>query len=180
MNRPEGSGIRAPRPWTREAIHAQCTEEGICRLWRGSVDSYGYPRAHIDGSSQLLRPYIWRSIMGKTLRERYRLIMRCGNRLCVSEECIATKTYKAVAEIQAAVAKTDPLMIARFRDGAKKAGHSKLSAEIAADIRATSGSDIEIATLFGINRSTVGRIRRGDIWASPKVATSVFNFGATL
>jgi hypothetical protein len=181
MTRKEGAGLRTARKvWTMDDIRAKCDEVGECLLWKGAVDAYGYPRAHIDGRSQLLRPFIWREIQGKELRKGYRLSIRCGNRLCLGESCLVMRSYKIVAQLHGEAAKQNPLMVARFREGARKSGLSKLTADIAAEIRASGASDEDVALRYGICRSTAGRIRRGDIWAAPKVANSIFNLAASM
>lgn len=182
MTTKEGAGLRAytPKTWSMDDIRANCEEIGECLLWKGAVDAYGYPRVRTHGKSQLLRPFIWREIRGNELRPGYRLSIRCGNRLCLGEDCLVMRSYKVVAQLHGAKAKLDPLMVARFREGAKNSGRSKLDAAKVAEIRASNGTDEEISQRYGICRSSAGKIRRGDIWAAPKIATSIFNFGATL
>lgn len=178
--RKEGSGLCTARVWTMDTVRSNCTEDGDCLLWKGCIDVNGQPRASISGKATYVRAYVYKTLCGKVLNGGRRLSTSCGNPACLAEEHIVAMTPKAISQRWMKQYLQQPINRQRFVDAAHRSGNTKLNAELAEQIRQSSEPDEVVASRYGVDRSSIGKIRRGKSYAAPKVATSVFNFAGTL
>lgn len=168
------------RIWTMDTVRSFCTEDGDCLIWAARTDKHGQPRACIAGKATYVRAFVYGVVCGKVLNAGRRLSTSCGNSTCLAQEHVVAMTVKAISERAMARYLQQPLNRKKFVDAAHKSGHTKLNAEIAEQIRQSGEADEVVAARYGVDRSSVGKIRRGKSYAAPKVATSVFNFAGTL
>lgn len=158
---------------TLEAIKAKCAiDQDGCWIWNGGT-SYGKPRAIFDDKSCLVRRVSF-ELAGKMPKRGAPVVFaKCEKDLCVSPECMAKKSHKQAlgeaAERGVYSASASPAK--RFRAALKS--NAVLNAEQVKVIRSMTCSHKEIAEKFGVNKATIGRIRRGETWKN--YSASVFN-----
>ncbi len=163
---------------TLENLHMHATEEEGCLLWSHSVNSKGYPQACLDGKTgQMVRRYVYACLCGKPLHKGYVVTSRCRRALCITPECLVGKSR-------------GQLMLQEYRDGVRgtracyegrvaalvKQGRTKLSLEIARQMRNSEESEADLARLHGVHRRTVNKILNGQAWRDPITSASVFTW----
>lgn len=179
MNRPEGSGIRVSKSgvktvWSMDEVRSRCDEVGNCLIWRGGVNSAGYPMASFKGKSKSVGSIVYTDILGKERKLRYRLTTRCHNPRCVSDICLHQSKH---GDILSAAHKrrreSDPLSLRRDQRASSRA---KLSPEIAEEVRASPKTAIELGAELGVHPESIRSIRRGNAYKAPmSAANSVFD-----
>jgi len=148
-------------------------EVGDCLEWTGGINSAGHPIAHLDGiGGTLVRRWIaqqeGRHIAGKLIR------MKCGNRLCVHPEHMATMTRKQLHQglaktgAHASLSKRLSCVRARLRT-------SKLSLEQVREIRASADPVRDLSARYGVSGSTIRNVRTGRSWG---LLVTPFGMGA--
>ena len=179
--------------YTLEAIRANCAEVGDCLEWQGHFTSNGYPRIHdaeLDryvgvrnvvyalGHGLPLHAPITTEEHGKVKPALMR--MRCGNRRCVSLEHMRAMTHAQVGQAAAAMGNfSTPQRIAAVTSGIRKVRKTKITMEIAREIRASEGTCRDQAARYGVSASFVAKVKRGDLWRETVAVSSVFALGAT-
>lgn len=161
-----------------DQIRMRCTEEGTCLLWNQGLHCKGYPQARIDGRPQLVHRYVYTQIMGREVPKNRVVSNRCGNRLCVSPQCLTAITYGA--RLSRAYKRGNRLAAAEYvnrLEAAIKAGKAKLSFEIADHIRAERMDETNeaLAKEYGVHPKTIYEVKRGKRWMRRLPASSVFN-----
>ena len=139
-------------------------EEGECWIWTGST-SNGYPTVKRNRENLYVRSLIW-TYNGKTRRPGENITATCGNKLCINPACLRSQTVSAInraaAKRGAWSSASRALKISAARR--KNTAVLKLNMDIAREIRASNESGPVMAERYGVNRSLVNAIRRGDIW----------------
>jgi hypothetical protein len=160
---------------TLENLPMFCTEEGDCLLWNLSLNSTGKPQARLEGKSgSLVQRYVYQTLMGKQLQPGRRITTRCQNPICVAPGCLFASTFSAILKRSYATGKRSTSDEYAARLGRHiSAGKTKLTAEIAQQIRESEETGIALARKHGVNPDTIYRIRQGLSWRSPLVS-SVF------
>jgi hypothetical protein len=171
---PEGKRKRR-NTWNMDEVRARSEEVGNCLIWRQSVNSGGAPSASVRGKTMTVRRLVYVELLGKEIRSGKRLTVRCHNPLCVSDHCIVQQSVSLILrEARQRALACDPMTIRREQRASSQA---KLTPEIAAQIRASAESSIELAKHYGVHPETIRGIRRGRTYVMPKVvANSVFNW----
>ena len=128
-----------------------------CMRWAGAMNS-GQIMARVDGKKLNVRTELWRLYGKKPLPPGFCVRSVCGDPLCLAREHM-------IAEAHAAPTRNRPRPVhVRAKIAAGKRANSKITMTVADEIRASTMSEREIASKFGIHPSMVGRIRRGDNW----------------
>jgi hypothetical protein len=152
-------------------IKAHAYEEGDCLIWTGTYSGVTplvwLPKPGTEGNSRSVRRVIAEhlSLKGK---KNFNATVRCGNLRCVCPAhvqlvAISTISHRA---IEATGHTRNPARAARVARANRARG--KLTWAQVAEIRASTASERELALKYGVNRSTIGRARRGLIWAQPQ------------
>lgn len=160
---------------TLESLPRYCTEEGDCLIWNQSCNSGGKPQARLDGKGWLVQRYVYFVLKERPIDAKLRLTTRCGHRMCVSPDCIVASSYGAI--LKRAYAKgnrSTALEYTKRVASLVKQGRTKLSYELAQEIRASDESGASIARRLGMNAGTVNRIKSGHYWRQP--CTDVFTW----
>lgn len=138
------------------------TGELGCRNWEGGVNSKGYGVLLANGRLELAHRVAYVLFVGR-IPDGMFVLHKCDNPRCVNPDHLVLGTH----------ADNMADMVAKGRQTAgPKNANARLSCEDVADLRELykSGgySYAELAIFFGISRSYVGAIIRGEYWRLPQ------------
>jgi hypothetical protein len=148
-----------------DRIKHKIRECGDCWEWIGNPKSeHGkrYPQASIDGKWWNVRRYVYS--LHKELRSGLSVVPKCGNPYCINPEHCKALTERQKCQQAAAkgayssVARSKKIAVARRR------AFAKLDEAKVAEIRESDESGPKLAARYGIDKSLVNRIRRGEAW----------------
>lgn len=150
---------------------------GDCWLWQGKLDERGRGRVWHNGHIKLHHRAVWEILVGR-IPDGALLCHHCDNPRCANPSHLYVGDGKTnVADMfdrHRHWTQVDPTRAQSLGkiNGAKNTWargernpKAKLSADQAAQIRDSRESATVVARRFGIDRATVHRIRRGDLWA---------------
>lgn len=121
-------------------------DENGCHLWRGAKDKSGYSQVEIGGRSFYAHRAIWHAHYGwieKGLQVDH---------ICHTRNCVNIKHLRVVTHAE----------------NCQSRRNTKLTQAQADKIRLAAGTQLEIAKKYGVNQTTVGDIKRGEIWKNPE------------
>lgn len=170
-----------------EDIKARCIEVGECWEWQGNISSNGVPTACLPtvypkqpgtrSARVTINALAWECRTGRSAQGK-QVWRSCCNHACVNPAHMRAGTREQMCEALAKLGtyKRSPGDIAAITKGKRKAG--KLSIEQAREIRASSLSGIALAPIYGVDKSLISRIRRGEAWRETSLpSASVFTWG---
>lgn len=148
---------------TIESLMALTTEEGDCRLWDKYLGN-GVPMIFHDGKLIQVRKLML-MLQGIEVRTRY-TSPSCNNPLCVEPSHIVQRTSKQQHSHMAKMVSASPSNHSRIIKitKARREQVGKITQEQAIEIRMSDESGPVLADRFGITRSMVNRIKRGQSW----------------
>lgn len=171
--------------WTRERwlgeLRNSVEAVGECLEWQGAYMGKtplvycpaGMHKTCMRGSRQSVRSVLWALAHGEAPQDQ---IIRagCGNWRCVLEQhwqvlTRRTQTLEQSKRGEFATVKR------RTAGRAKGRARAKLDAHKAHEIRHSPAPSLELAQRFGVSRSTITAIRRGQLWSV--VAPGAWAFG---
>jgi hypothetical protein len=138
-------------------------EVGECWEWQGAVQSNSpVPTMNYKGKVAPVRRHIAEE-RGVPLQDKL-ATHSCGNQLCVNPDHVVLITRK---RLQARIAKEtlyqlNAIRRKRLSDNART--RSKLTLEVALQIRDAEGTQRQIAAQFGVSQATVSAIKLGKTW----------------
>lgn len=145
-----------------EKIQRHVTIEGDCLEWRGCMNG-SIPTMKHDGKVANVRRLVMieRGVPMKGFIATY----TCGNPMCVNPEHTARSSRaqmnrRIMADMSSA---TNALRSKRIAE-VKRRTDAKLSQADVEQIRASGDTHQDLATRFGISKSIIGRIKRGEMW----------------
>lgn len=148
-------------------FHARCDEIGECWEWRArQTKEHGrrYPQIRVQGKTYNVRRAIYEAKHGE-VRQGLFVVPTCGNLYCVNpDHCKAmTESQKSrhAAKRGAFSSLTRSRSIAVAR---RKAAYGKLDIDRAREIRLSDEPGPVLAQKYGIDKSLVNRIKRGEAW----------------
>lgn len=177
--------------YTLDAIRANCTDVGDCMEWDGHFTFNGYPRIFDAETHRYIgvRNVVHALTHGLPIHAPVKVLdegkmkpgllrMCCNNWRCVSPEHMRAMTHSQVGKAAAALGhfKT-PQRIAAVTAGIRKVRKTKITLEIAREIRASDGPCHQQAARFGVSTSFVAKVKRGDLWRETVAVSSVFALG---
>ena len=145
-----------------EKIQRHVTIEGDCWEWHGCMQGSIPTMKHKNGVSNVRRlVLIDRGVPMKGFIATY----TCGNPMCVNPEHTARSSRaqmnrRIMADMSSA---TNTLRSKRIAE-VKRRTDAKLSQDDVDQIRASSDTHQHLAARFGISKSIIGRIKRGEMW----------------
>ena len=168
---------------TIENLPMYCIEEGECLLWKQGVQSNGYPQARLDGRTQLVRRYVYVTLMGKELIRGRAAVAKCGNIRCVAPGCIVSRTFgKVLSDCYANGSRSASTGYLSMIKRMEKQGRTKLDFEKAREIRTRVESTDDLAREFGCSPSAIKEARSGRSWRNGHSAShpgaSVFSWAS--
>lgn len=148
----------------RERLLAQATITlHGCWEWTGRRDKDGYGIAKLKGKSRRAHRLIWQATFG-TIPDRLLICHQCDNPPCIRPDHLFLGTPKG--NIQFSVARGRHAILKNRKDQpGEKNGQAKLSrADVMLIAKSKNGSR-KVAAEFGISKTQVLRIRRGQSWS---------------
>lgn len=149
------------RHWTiaqKLALYSSKPAPDACWEWTGSLGTTGYGQLNVGGRPQHAMRLAWIEANGPIPSGRH-VLHRCDNRKCINP---AHLWLGAHADNMA-----DKISKGRQMRG-RGHPHAKLSDETVRAIRTATGTNREIGARYGIDPSTVCRIKAGLRWAHVK------------
>lgn len=145
-----------------EKIQHHVTIEGDCWEWRGCMQG-SIPMMKHDGKVANVRRLVLidRGVPMTGFIATY----TCGNPACVNPEHTGRSTRtrmnrRIMADMNAA---TNTLRIKRIAE-VRRRTDAKLSLDDVSQIRASDEKHEDLAARYGVSKSLIGRIRRGEVW----------------
>jgi hypothetical protein len=167
---------------TIESILAQCEEVGDCLEWQGRMQN-GSPQVYVgrvNGKSRYrtARRVFTELLVCGPIHPFMRCTTTCGNERCLAQEHLKMRTYKQMARINAKRGlQSTPHARAAIARGRRNRSDVKLSLEKAREIRQSPLTGVQLAAVYGVNRTLIGAIRRNEIWRESLPGASVFALG---
>lgn len=144
-------------------LETHIEEIGDCWEWTGAMQSNApTPVINYNRKAQPVRRALAEA-MGKPITNKL-VTCKCRNELCVNPDHLLVVTRKRLQEMVSKERKytSNPVRMRKLAEKARE--HSKLTTELAAQIREADGSQREIAARYGVSQSTVSVIKRGVTW----------------
>lgn len=152
---------------TYKRLASCCKEDGDCLIWQGGTNSAGHPKSPArreDGTrtSVSTRRLMWVAVHG-SVDSKARITVTCGNSRCLEPTHLKAAT---VSEVSIQSNARLHVKAKRFATCAKqkRTGQTKLSIEIAREIRSRDTTIDEEAKRYGVHRTLVSAIRRNIVW----------------
>lgn len=148
-----------------EIIKGRCIEEGECWIWQGAYSSNGYPIMKAAGvkSGCLLVRRLVVELDGRPAKPRQPVAASCDDKRCCNPACLKPSSTSAIGK-KAGKNGAYSRMSRRAKIAASRRGHGKLNYEQAAEIRLSKESGPVLAERYGIDKSMVNNIKRGEAW----------------
>ena len=156
---------RQPINITLDHLRSYCDTSTGCWIWGGATNQIGYPIIKNGKRGCLLARREAARLAGMVLQGKEPVTTTCGNRLCLNPEHLQKSTTQAIAKAAALrgaySTKARAQAIAERRRARPVA---KLTMEQAREIRASADSGPVLAERYGVNRSLINGIKRGEAW----------------
>lgn len=167
--------------WTMHEVRLRCVEDDDtgCLIWRGTLNSQGYPCASVNGKTVLIRRLVYFDLMGRRRTEGLRVTTKCRSKVCLSEHCLVGKTFSEILKRSFADrVERDPLYLRRYQLIPKKTGRGRLERAQADAIRASDRPTEALAEEYGVSTEAICAIRSGRTWKPMRLpVNSIFNLG---
>jgi hypothetical protein len=149
---------------TLDDIKARCIEEGECWIWQGALNAGGYPIMKAKGvrGGCLLVRRVAISLDGRPPKPRQPVVTKCGDKRCCKPACMKLSTPSSVGK-QAAKKGAFSSASRRSKIAESRRTNSKLTQEQVQEIRVSTESGPVLAARYGIVKSTVSGIKRGEL-----------------
>lgn len=140
-------------------------EVGDCWLWQRGTTPHGYPIMKIAGFGCCHVRRVVATLVGHQLATREPVETTCNERCCLNPAHLrpsnSRQIAKSAAKRGAFSSLTRRIKIAKNR---RMANGVKIDIEKAREIRASSESGPVLAKRYGIAKSAINRIKRGEAW----------------
>ena len=146
-----------------ERVRLHIDEIGDCWEWNGATQSNSpTPVINWKRKARPVRRFLAEQ-MGKQVTGKL-VTCSCRNELCVNPDHLMVVTRKRLQEMIAKERnyQVSPVRMKKLADKARL--NSKLTVELAAEIREAEGTQRAIAARYGVTQSTVSVIKRGKTW----------------
>lgn len=139
-------------------------EVGECWIWNQATSDAGYPIMKVRGCGCRLVRRLAAELAGHELKPRQPVVTTCDEKKCVRPEHCLPSSNQAVAQKAAdAGAFSQPQRGAKIAAG-RRAKSAKLTMEQAMEIRNSTEVGHVLAARYGIDKSRVNAIKRGEAW----------------
>ena len=132
------------------------TAEGGCAEWIGATYPTGYGNFYWQGRNHPAHRIAW-LMSGQRIPESYYVLHRCDNRLCVEPAHLFVGTHQDNMDDMAGKGRRAP------QAGATN-GNARLLPEQVAAIKVDNRSHRELGLEYGVSKTTIGLIKRGQRW----------------
>jgi predicted XRE-type DNA-binding protein len=144
-------------------VYLRSEEIGDCWEWTGALKTRGTtPLMRYKNRTISVRRLI---MVQQGLDVKGKLAAsKCGNKICVNPEHLELITRKGLNKRTAIELSYTFNMLRKAKISVTVRARSKLTAELADEIKLASGSQRDIARRYSISQSTVSMIKRGRTW----------------
>lgn len=143
----------------RDRFEAKIEKTAGCWIWRGAVGSTGYGSFVVANKSQIASRVVYEIFIGPIPRGQF-VLHRCDSPLCVRPEHLFLGTHQDNMRDRNAKGR------AHGASGERNP-KAKLSGVDAAEIRASKLPTHALIKSYGVDASTIQRIRSGKLWRTP-------------
>lgn len=152
---------------TIESLKARTIEEGDCWLWQGykanGTPQVSSPRPERKGKMYSVRRLMRELDSGRQTPDGH-YVTTCDNPACVNPEHVKFMSDRHHLARIASITRHGSSKSMKLRKFKIASGIAKLSEEIAHEIRLSDESGPVLAERYGVNRSLISKVRRGDAW----------------
>ena len=150
---------------TLKDIHDRCDEVGDCWIWKQAVSQTGYPIIRRRPNGCLLVRRVAVALDGRQAAPRQTVVAICNDNRCCNPAHLKPSDLSSVAKAAAARGSfSTKARSARIAATRRAAGNLKMTLEMAREVRASNESGPVLAKRYGVDRSLIGSIRRGEVW----------------
>jgi hypothetical protein len=152
---------------TIESLKARTIEEGDCWLWQG-YKANGTPQVSNPRPGFRSKMYSVRRLMRELATEKPtpdgHYVTSCGTPDCVNPKHVLYRTDEQHLQAIGRLSSTGITKARKLRQHYMKVGRAKLTDEIAQEIRLSNESSPALAQRYGVDRSLISKVRRGEAW----------------
>lgn len=168
-----------------QSLYARIHEVGECEEWGGPMvgptPMVNVPRFIYDdaktNSKHTVRSVIWFLVNGRKTKPGHVIMAKCCNDRCVKFSHLvevtrdeANKRHSKAGVFNSPRAFAQRMRIARTRD------RTKLTIEIAREIRMSDEPSKVLAERYGVTKESINAIKRGAAWREAANGASVFSW----
>lgn len=152
---------------TVESLKDRTIEVGDCWEWQG-YSAHGTPQVFSpkNGSKRRMvsvRRLFRELVTGQEQPDGFYSVS-CGNVECVNPDHTLYRTERGHFKSMAKKVGASPVRALKLSQYHRTVGKAKLTEEKAQEIRLSNESGPVLAERYGVNRSLISRVRRGEIW----------------
>jgi hypothetical protein len=151
---------------TLDSLKARTIEEGDCWLWQGYIQN-NTPQvvSYASGSKRMVsvRRLLRELITGRVQPDGH-YSNTCGNPLCVNPDHTIWRGQDAHMRAMAKKRRVSDVTANKLRNYRVNTGQAKLSESKAQEIRLSEEPGPVLAERYGVSRSWINRVKRGEVW----------------
>lgn len=152
---------------TIESLKARTIEEGDCWLWQGykanGTPQVSNPRPGFSSKMYSVRRLMRELVTGKPTPDGH-YVTSCGTTDCVNPKHVLYRTDEQHLQTIGRLSSTGVAKSLKLRQYYMTIGRAKLTDAIAQEIRLSNESSPALAKRYGVDRSLISKVRRGQAW----------------
>lgn len=151
---------------TLESLTARTIEEGDCLIWQGYiVNKTPQVGAYPDGKKTMVSVRkLMRELQTGRPQPKGHYGNTCGNHACVNPDHTIWKSEAVHMKVMAKKRRVTNVTASKLRQYRVDTGQAKLCEDKAQEIRLSTEPGPVLAERFGVSRSWINRIKRGEVW----------------
>lgn len=153
--------------YTVESLKARTIEVGECWEWQG-YSAHGTPQVFSPSGNPKRRMVsvrrLFRELISGQAQPDGFYSVSCGNVECVNPDHTLFRTEKLHFKAMAKKVGASPVRSLKLSQYHRTSGKAKLDESKAQEIRLSNDSGPVLAKRFGVDKSLISKIRRGEAW----------------
>jgi hypothetical protein len=151
---------------TLESLMARTVEDGDCLLWQGYItNKTPQVGAYPDGKKTMVSVRkLMRELQTGKPQPKGSYGNTCGKYACVNPDHTIWKSEAVHMKAMAKKRRVTNVTASKLRQYRVETGQAKLCESEAQEIRLSSESGPVLAKRFGVSKSWVNKIKRGEVW----------------
>lgn len=138
----------------KERFLEKVNKTDSCHEWTSHIQSNGYGQFSKDCKAQYAHRVAYEMENGK-IEDGLYVLHSCDNRKCVNPDHLFLGTFDD---------NMNDMVVKQRQAHGMNNGHAKLTNDQVLDIRKMTGTQEEIASIFGVTRSLISMIQSRKIW----------------
>lgn len=163
-SRPPLNSIAPHEIITALNIHGVDFQTSGCLEWRGTLATNGYGRVAIRGHRYPAHRAAYVAVFGP-IDDELDTCHSCDNRRCINPHHLRPGSRSTNMLDASARGRLHSQRSPETMPRGERHGSAKLSADDVRLIKSTDGKTRELARRFGVDRTIIMRVRRGQLWA---------------